>query len=456
MDNQFNNLPEGENTEPTPASSPSTPSPIPSYTAPTEPTMQSYTAPRYDRYTAVNHEGTTSGQNNQPEKKKEPKTISLSSAVVTSIVVSVISSLLVVLVMVYGLNVGNMLSEETEATPSAGTTQNKNEGNGNTTNIVVDTTAQTSAEAVAQKAGPSVVGVVVTASVNHYFFGESDTSSEGSGIVYSADGHIITNYHVIQEAVESNGKVSVYLPSDTQTPLEAQVVGYDISCDLAVLKVSADNLVPIELGDSDQLKVGQTAIAIGNPGGMDFMGSVSMGIISGLDRTLQLEASSTEINLIQTDAAINPGNSGGALTDSSGKLIGVNSAKMASSDFEGMGFAIPVNDAVEIVDRIIKNVDAPKPYFGLEISTYYNSSTLQMMGYPEGVVISSVTEGSPAENAGLIRSDIITHLNGVAVTSYTQFNSEKAKYAPGDTVELTVYRRGNTYTVSIQLGTANE
>lgn len=419
-----------------------------------EPQVQSYTAPPYDHYNALNHEPNYYTPTPAPApKKKEAKSVPFTTAVIASVVVSVISSLLVLLMMVYGMKVGDMFTSnqgETITTSSVPT------GDSNTTNIVVDTTAQTSAEAVAQKAGPSVVGIVVTSSVNYYFFGESDTSSEGSGIVYSADGHILTNYHVIETAVEGNGKVSVYLPSDSTTALDATVVGYDISCDLAVVKVDKTDLTPIELGDSDSLKVGQTAIAIGNPGGMEFMGSVSMGIISGLDRTLQLENSSTEINLIQTDAAINPGNSGGALTDIEGKLIGINSAKMASTNFEGMGFAIPVNDAVEIADRIIKNVDAPKPYLGVEISTYYNSSTLKMMGYPEGVVVSSVTEGSPADEAGIIRSDVITHINDTEVTSYTQFNSEKSKYAPGDTIKLTIYRRGKTYTANITLGTANE
>ena len=423
--------------------------------APQEPVVQSYTAPPPDRYTPYNHEqGTLSSPAPTPQKK-EGKTVPFSTAVVASAVVSVVSSLLVLLVMLYGVKVSDMLTKNEENSPISSPTTASSNGT-NTTNIVVDTTAQTSAEAVAQKAGPSVVGIIVNSSVNYYFFGESDTSSEGSGIVYSKDGYVITNYHVIEQAVEGNGKVSVYLPSDPQTALEAAVIGYDISCDLAVIKVNKTDLTPIELGDSDGLKVGRTAIAIGNPGGLDFMGSVSMGIISGLDRTLQLEATSTEINLIQTDAAINPGNSGGALTNIEGKLIGINSAKMASADFEGMGFAIPVNDAVEIVNRIIQNIDAPKPYFGLEISTYYSGSTLQMMGYPQGVVVSAVTEGSPAHKAGIIRSDIITHIDGNAVTSYSQFNSEKAKYAPGDTVELTVYRRGKTYSVPVTLGTANE
>ena len=184
------------------------------------------------------------------------------------------------------------------------------------------------------------------------------------------------------------------------------------------------------------------------------MGSTSAGVISGLNRTIQLESSGS-LKLIQTDAAINPGNSGGALVDAQGKLIGINSAKLAATGYEGMGFAIPVNSAIEICDRIIQRIGEPNSYLGVEISTYYDSTTLQRMGYPAGVVIYRVTEGSPAYDAGLQRGDIVTQFNGVPVTSYVLFNSEKNKYSPGETVTLTVYRQGKTADVSIQLGASN-
>ncbi len=433
----FHLQPDHESTPHPPANDPFAPRPV-----------SSYTASPYDRPSAY---GAPTPPPAPPKQRKQPKTVSLSAAVIASVATSLLTCVLALVVMSYGLGVGDLLRGDSRLPAVSDTDAPKT-----TTNIVVDATAQTATEAVAEKVGPSVVGLVVTSSVNNYFFGASDSTSEGSGIVYSADGYIITNYHVVQSAVESTGAVSVYLPSDSTNALAAEVIGYDVSADLAVVKVQKTGLQPIETGDSDAIKVGQTAIAIGNPGGMDFMGSVSMGIISGLDRTLQLENSAAEIHLIQTDAAINPGNSGGALVNTQGQLIGINSAKMASENFEGMGFAIPVNDAVDIVDRIIRNVDTPQPYIGIEISTYYDASTLQMMGYPAGVVVSSVTEGSPADEAGLIRSDIITHLNGTAVTSYTAFNSEKAKYSPGDTVTLTVYRRGRTYDLSLTLGAANQ
>ncbi len=373
--------------------------------------------------------------------KKQPKPVTRSGLAVACVCVALASSILTASIFSFGLAKGQFLN------PSSGSTSTK-------TSIVTESTDEAAVQAVAEAVSPSVVGIVVATSSQSFFGTGTSSESEGSGIIYSEDGYIITNYHVISDAVESNGKISVYLESDSTTAISATVVGYDVSADLAVVKIDKNGLPSIGIGKSSDLKVGQTAIAVGNPGGMDFMGSVSKGIISGLDRTIQLE-NTTEINLIQTDAAINPGNSGGALVNSSGQLIGVNSAKMASENFEGMGFAIPVDDVVEICDRIISKKDAPVGYVGVEISTRYDASTLQMMGYPAGVVVAGVAAGSPAANAGIEKGDIITQFNGTAVTGYTVFNSEKMKYSPGDEVTLTVYRGGKTYSVKITLGTAN-
>ncbi len=415
--------------------------------------VKSYTAPTYDRFSATNID-TQSLPNTplpKPTVSKEKRKVPLAVAVLTGTGASILSGVLVALIMVWSIGFGQLGVKDSDNTSDSAVSGASVTETGP---IVVNGNAA-SAEAVAKKALPSVVSIVTTAQVNDYFYGVSEQGSEGSGIVYTADGYVITNYHVIEAAVVYNGRVQVFLPSNTSRGHTATVVGYDISSDLAVVKIEATNLLPMEIGDSDTLSVGQSAIAIGSPGGMDFMGSVSMGIISGLDRKLQLENSNTVINLIQTDAAINPGNSGGALVDAQGKLIGINSAKMAASNFEGMGFAIPVNHAMAIVDRIINNVDAPKPYIGIQLNTYYDGDTLEAIGYPAGVVVDRVVDDSPADNAGLIKYDIITHFNGVAVTSYTQFNNEKEKYKPGDTIELTVYRQPKTYTVQVTLGTAN-
>lgn len=375
----------------------------------------------------------------RPEKPAKKSGIT-SKIVISSIISAIIASLITCTVFMFGSNIGlnTILGGKSDKT----------------TNIVVDSSAENPAQAVAEKVGPSVVGVVVTSSVNNFFFGNTQQQSQGSGIIYSSDGVVITNYHVIQAAVEGNGKLDVYLPSDLDTGIEASVIGYDVSADIAVIKINKSGLSAIETGDSSNLKLGQTAIAIGNPGGMEFYGSISQGIISGLNRTIQLESSSS-VKLIQTDAAINPGNSGGALVDIQGKLIGVNSAKLASDGYEGMGFAIPVNDVVSICDRIINKQGQPKPYLGIELSSYYTAEILQQMGYPAGVVVTEVAENSPADEAGIERGDIITEFNGVAVSGVTQYNSEKDKYSPGEAINLTIYRQGKSYTAKLTLGTAN-
>ena len=312
-------------------------------------------------------------------------------------------------------------------------------------------------QAVAEKVGPSVVGIRTTAAVGSFFGGQSESSGEGSGIIYTADGYIITNYHVIQAAAEqsnSSSRVQVFLPSDTETGIDATIVGYNIAYDLAVLKVGRTGLPAAEIGDSDDLNVGQYVVAIGNPGGLDFMGSVTYGVISGLNRKITTD-NSTQLNLIQTDAAINPGNSGGALVNSKGQVIGVNSVKLVSTGYESMGFAIPINQVIETCKQIISKENEPTPYLGIEISTKYDAQTLQMLGYPTGAVVQNVVEGSPADDAGLQRSDIITEFAGTTVSSYTTLNSAISQCSPGETVSVKVYRGGRYYTAEVTLGTNN-
>ena len=416
---------------------------MPNYTgAPQNAQFVQNTSPSYVPPTSYESAQPSSG-GKKSRRKKNP--INIGTVIAATLASAIIASGATSMVFLYADALGGNTADNSATTSSTN----------QITNINVESTAESLIEAIAEKVTPSVVGVRVTSSVNYGIFGGTQSQvGEGSGIIYTEDGYIITNYHVISEAVESDGTVEIFLSSDTENSIPAEVVGYDVSADLAVLKVDRTGLPAIEIGDSDSLKVGQTAVAIGNPGGLQFMGSTSAGVISGLNRTIQLESSGT-MKLIQTDAAINPGNSGGALVNSQGQLIGINSAKLAATDYEGMGFAIPVNSAIEICDRIIQKIGEPNSYLGLEISTYYDSATLQRMGYPAGVVVYSVTEGSPASDAGLQRSDIITEVNGVSVTSYAMFNSEKNKYSPGDEITLTVYRQGATIQVNVTLGTSN-
>ena len=324
---------------------------------------------------------------------------------------------------------------------------------GNNVNINVDEEATSVVEAVATKVTPSVIGIRTTTSVMS-FFGNQQSSGEGSGVVYKQDGYIITNYHVISDAIgNSSSKIEVFLDNDKDAEsYEASVVGYNISSDLAVVKINATGLTPIEIADSSDLKVGQYVITVGNPGGLEFMDSVTYGVISGLNRIM---SSDSEIPLIQTDAAINPGNSGGALVNTSGKLVGINSAKIVSEEFEGMGFAIPSNTVVEICNKIIEKENSPEPYIGVTLSEKYTAQMLMLYGYPKGAVILTVADGSPAYQTGIRKGDIITEFNGTVVEDYKQFNELFEKVKPGEEITVKIYRNGKYYSAKLKIGSNN-
>ena len=324
---------------------------------------------------------------------------------------------------------------------------------GNNVNINVDEEATSVVEAVATKVTPSVIGIRTTTSVAS-FFGNQQSSGEGSGVVYKQDGYIITNYHVISDAIgNSSSKIEVFLDNDKDAEsYEASVVGYNISSDLAVVKINATGLTPIEIADSSDLKVGQYVITVGNPGGLEFMDSVTYGVISGLNRIM---SSDSEIPLIQTDAAINPGNSGGALVNTSGKLVGINSAKIVSEEFEGMGFAIPSNTVVEICNKIIEKENSPEPYIGVTLSEKYTAQMLMLYGYPKGAVILTVADGSPAYQTGIRKGDIITEFNGTVVEDYKQFNELFEKVKPGEEITVKIYRNGKYYSAKLKIGSNN-
>jgi serine protease Do len=286
-----------------------------------------------------------------------------------------------------------------------------------------------------------------------FFGGTQQSSGDGSGVVYSSDGYIITNYHVISSALSGNdSKISVYLDSADSEGYNASVVGYNISSDLAVIKIDAKNLTPIEFTSSDNLKIGQYVITIGNPGGLEFMDSVTYGVISGLNRVV---SSDSDVKLIQTDAAINPGNSGGALVNAKGELVGINSSKIVSEEFEGMGFAIPSNTVKEICENIIERQNSPEPYIGISISERYTSQVLQYYGFPTGAVVLSVASGSPAEKAGIKKGDIITKYDGKKITEYTILENEIVNSKPGQKVTIEIYRSGGYYDTQLTVAANN-
>ena len=379
----------------------------------------------------------------QPPKREKPKArFSLLTVIVAAIVAGAVGIASATITTAYFWN------------------QDENQTNdhldleNNTVNINVEEQALSVVEAVAKKVTPCVIGIRTTTSVNSFFGNQQEESGEGSGVIYKQNGYIITNYHVIEDAVTNarNTKIEVFLDSSAENSYIATVVGYNISADLAVIKINVTGLPVVEIADSDKVKVGQYVITVGNPGGLEFMDSVTYGVISGLDRVV---SSDSDIGLIQTDAAINPGNSGGALVDATGKLVGINSSKIVSEEFEGMGFAIPSNEAVEICEKIIAKENSPEPYIGITISEKYTAEVLKFYGYPTGAVVLSVYSGSPAYEAGLRKGDIITEFSGTEITEYTVLEKLMSNCKPNQKVNLKLYRSGRYYSTTITVGSNN-
>ena len=394
----------------------------------------------------------TPPSNNTPStKNKKPKKYGAGVVILSALLAAIIGAG----AGIFGVAFAGKHLGVTDTASTSSKSETNNERPQTITNITVDETVNSSIEAVAKKSGPSIVGIRTTAAVTNFFGGSTEATGEGSGIIYTADGYIITNYHVIESAVESSkSKVEVFLADDTETAIDADIIGYNIASDLAVVKIEKSGLPAIEFADSNTLSVGQYAIAIGNPGGLEFIGSVSYGVISGLNRSVTVGTGNT-MSLIQTDAAINPGNSGGALVDITGKLIGVNSVKLVSTGYEGMGFAIPSNTVKEICDNIIDKQNEPTPYIGIQISQSYTSDQLIALGYPAGAVVVSVVEGGPAYESQIQRGDIITEFNGVAINDYNELENAIAQCKPGDSVTVKIFRAGRFYSSHINVAANN-
>ncbi|MBQ5910564.1 MAG: trypsin-like peptidase domain-containing protein [Clostridia bacterium] len=386
-----------------------------------------------------------------PQKPKKPKEKSNFSLI--TVIISV------VLAAVVGLGGGIVGTLAVYKAYSNGTTNSQTPNNNNSGDVTinVEDVDASLGEAIAEKVTPSVVGIRTTVSVTNFFGGTQEASGEGSGVIYTEDGYIITNYHVIGDAIDygRSSEIEVFLSGDTENGYTATVVGYNISNDLAVIKINATNLNAIEWADSGSLKVGQQVMAIGNPGGLEFMGSATWGIISGLNRVISSGSDGSTTQLIQTDAAINPGNSGGALVNIEGKLIGINSSKLVSESVEGMGFAIPSNTVKEICDKIIAKENNPDPYIGITISTRYDPETLKNWNYPVGAVVYSVAVDSPAADAGIQKGDIITEFAGKKITHYNLLGDYLKECKPGDVVTVQVYRSGRYIEGNITIGSNN-
>lgn len=305
-----------------------------------------------------------------------------------------------------------------------------------------------SAKAVYSKAAPSVVGVVISEK-NTELINNTEVS-EGSGIIITQDGYIVTNSHVVGDS--KNYIVDVVL--STGDTYSGTVVGFDTKTDLAVIKIDATNLPVAELGNSDQLSVGDWVIAIGNPGGLEYANSLTRGVVSAKGRSVE---SSAIMKYIQTDAAINPGNSGGALLNMYGQVIGINTVKIVDDAYEGMGFAIPINDAKSVIDDLIKQgYISGRVRLGITCSEITDSQ-VQMYSVPRGILIREFANDSNLGSKGVQAGDIITKFNNKEVTTLNGLYAELATYKPGDTVTLTIYRaatrtaQSQTFEVTITL-----
>ncbi len=280
-----------------------------------------------------------------------------------------------------------------------------------------------------EKISPSAVGIMC------YKDKAKETPvGQGTGIIINTDGYIATNSHVIGDT-KSGYTIEVIL-TDGNT-YDAEVVGFDTRTDLAVIKITAKNLIPAEFADSDLAVIGEDVIAVGNPGGIEFQNTLTRGVISAKDRTLGL---STQVKYIQTDAAINPGNSGGPLCNLYGQVIGINSAKIASEDYEGMGFAIPSRTAKEVIDDLIKQgYVSGRVKIGI-MGTAVTASEAYYKNIPQGILVSEVIEGGPCDNGEILSGDIVVALDEYEIKSFNDIYTALMNYKEGDKVTLKVYR----------------
>lgn len=291
------------------------------------------------------------------------------------------------------------------------------------------------------------VGVSLESTRANIFGQQSASAVAGTGFIITSDGYIMTNYHVIESAQKSEHKIQVLFKD--KSSFEAKIVGFDEDNDVAVLKIDASDLSPVSIGNSDDIAVGDSVFAIGNPlGELDF--SMTSGRVSALDRSITIERNGTAINMFQFDAAINSGNSGGPVYNESGEVIGIATAKVGSSGVEGLGFAIPINDAADIANELItKGYVSGKAYMGVNIDNRYTSVYAQYYSMPEGAYVYNVESGGCAEKSGLAAGDIITKVGSEAIGGYSDLNAAIKSFKAGESTEIVVYRGGEYVTLRI-------
>ncbi len=345
------------------------------------------------------------------------------------------------------------------------TSINTTGGSGTTSNLISLSNYSNTAVFAANKILPSIVGIEVTytATSNSFFgFGQPMTSTAtatGSGIIISEDGYILTNNHVVDSSSSSSSysyyelseatSVKVKLNSDvygSDSVFDAKIVGKDSQTDLAVLKIEKSGLTAAEFADSDQAVVGEFAMAVGSPLGLDT--TVTTGIISAVNR--EVVSDGNKFVCIQTDAAINSGNSGGALVNSEGKVIGINTLKLSGSGVEGIGFAIPINSTLDIIDELIEHNKVIRPYIGIT-GLDLDEETAKKNNLVVGIYVKDVQTFSPAEKAGIKIGDVIIKADGKDIKNMDELNEIKNSHKVGDTITITVNRNGEEKELSVKL-----
>ena len=308
---------------------------------------------------------------------------------------------------------------------------------------------------VAKKVLPSIVGINVTYSVNSIFYnGQGTATAQGSGVIISEDGYILTNNHVVNSSSSTSSfyelgkasKITVQLYND-DTEYEAEIVGTDEQTDLAVIKIDKDGLTAAELGDSDSVQVGEFCMAIGNPLGLG--STVTDGIVSAVNREVTDEDGNSYL-AIQTNAAINSGNSGGALVNSQGQVIGINTLKVSGDGIEGVGFAIPINSTKDIYEQLIQYNKVKRPYLGIG-GIEVNEQTAKANNLTVGIYVKTLENFSAAERAGIKVGDVIVKADGQTVETMDELNEIKNQKEIGDKMTLTIWRNGNTQDIEVTL-----
>ena len=383
------------------------------------------------------------GSPKQPPKKRRRK----NGNIARSAVALVLAAAMGFVGGFVGARVGNTGGKVVIQQAAPSSTSSSDSGSASAVNTASGmTTAQ-----VSEMVSPSVV-VITTEQVVYSqwsWYGQNQVESgAGSGVIISSDGYILTCAHVVDGA----STITVTIGDKDYT---ATLVGEDTTSDIAVIKIDADGLTPATVGDSDGLKVGQSVMAVGNPLG-ELGGTVTGGMISALNRSVTIQGtnSTNTMSLIQMDASVSPGNSGGGLFNMNGELVGIVNAKSSSSDAEGLGFAIPINDAIKVAQELLENgYVTGRPYLGITYLAVTDAQTAQQLGVNAyGVYIVDVTKGGPADQAGLKAGDRIVSVDGSEIAAKDDLGTLMQKHAAGDTLAITVARDGQMQTVNVTLG----